>query len=94
MDANEGTEFSLWDGEITGKNLEMVPGKLIVQQWYFEVDDENNADPSIVTIKFHPEGSKTDIELVHTNIPDEAYENITDGWDRFYFQPLKELVEE
>ena len=35
-----GTEFSLWDGDIVGKNLEFYPGKKIVQQWYFGEENE------------------------------------------------------
>jgi activator of HSP90 ATPase len=95
MQPVEGTEFSLWDGDITGINIEIEPGKKIVQEWYFE--DEEGISPkekSIVTIKLHDEGNSTDVELLHLNIPDEAFENIADGWDRYYFKPLKELVEE
>jgi len=95
MEPVAGSEFSLWDGEISGINLEIEPGKKIVQEWYFE--DEEGMEPaqkSIVTIKLHGEGGSTDVELLHTNIPDEAFDNIADGWDRYYFKPLKELVEE
>ena len=95
MEPVAGTEFSLWDGDITGINLEIEPGKKIVQEWYFE-DEEDSLpeDKSIVTIKLHIEGNSTDVELLHINIPDEAFDNIVDGWDRYYFKPLKELVEE
>jgi activator of HSP90 ATPase len=95
MEPVAGTEFSLWDGDISGINLEFEPGKKIVQEWHFEEDEEKSEDmKSIVTIKLHAEGSNTDVELLHINIPEEAFENIVDGWDRYYFKPLKELVEE
>ena len=95
MEPVAGTEFSLWDGDITGMNLEIEPGKKIVQEWFFEDDEEMPSEhKSIVTIKLHPEGSSTDVELLHINIPDEAFENIVEGWDKYYFKPLKELVEE
>lgn len=95
MDPVAGTEFSLWDGDITGLNLEFEPGKKIVQEWYFEDEDGIDAEEkSIVTIKLHNTGNSTDVELLHINIPDEAFDNIVDGWDRYYFKPLKELVEE
>ena len=35
MKAEEGYVFSLWEGDITGVNLEVVPGKLLVQEWFF-----------------------------------------------------------
>ncbi|MFZ4548143.1 MAG: SRPBCC domain-containing protein [Bacteroidales bacterium] len=95
MEPVAGTEFSLWDGDITGMNLEFEPGKKIVQEWFFEEDEELEADQkSIVTIKLHNDGNSTDVELLHINIPDEAFDNIVEGWDKYYFKPLKELVEE
>ena len=33
MEAVEGTEFSLWDDSITGRNLSFEPGRIIVQEW-------------------------------------------------------------
>ncbi len=50
MSTEPGSEFSMWDGSIVGKNLEFVEGKKIVQQWYFDGQPEM----SIVTIKLHP----------------------------------------
>lgn len=95
MKAVAGTEFSLWDGDITGMNLEFEPGKKIVQEWYFEEEEDKSDDQkSIVTIKLHSGGSYTDVELLHTNIPEEAFDNIVEGWDNYYFKPFKELVEE
>jgi uncharacterized protein YndB with AHSA1/START domain len=35
IQAYPGGEFSLWDGSIVGKMLELEPGKKIVQEWYF-----------------------------------------------------------
>jgi activator of HSP90 ATPase len=87
MEAVENSEFSLWNGSITGKNLEFVENKKIVQQWYFGDDTED----SIVTIKIHGAKKGCSVELQHSNIPDEAYQNISDGWDEDYFGALKEL---
>jgi len=90
MDPVAGTEFSLWDGEITGVNLEIEKNVRIKQQWYFEGEEGK----SIVTITLAAEGKDTRVELLHIDIPDEAFENILDGWDRYYFKPLKQLLEE
>ncbi len=81
MSAEPGSEFSLWEGSIVGKNLAFEEGKKIVQQWYFGDQDEE----SIVTIKLHPNKQGTSAELLHTNIPDEAYEEIVEGWNDNYF---------
>ena|SRR5687768_8746053 len=90
MSTEPGSEFSLWEGTITGRNLEFEPGRKIVQQWYF--GDQEPA--SIVTIKLHPHKEGTSIELRHTNIPDEAYDDIVEGWNEMYFGALKEFYEE
>jgi activator of HSP90 ATPase len=89
MSEEPGSEFSLWDGSITGINLEFEKDKRIVQQWNFEGQDE----PSIVTIKVHTHKRGTSVELLHTNIPDEAFENMAEGWDEDYFGALGQLFE-
>ena len=84
------SEFSLWDGSIAGINLTFEPDRKIVQQWYFGEQEEK----SIVTIKLHPAPQGTSVELTHTNIPDEAFEDITDGWNDAYFGALAEFYRE
>ncbi len=81
MSTEPGSEFSLWEGSIVGKNLEFETGKKIVQEWYFGNQDEG----SIVTIKLHPHKQGTSAELMHTNIPDEAYTEMVEGWNENYF---------
>lgn len=90
MEAKPGTEFSLWDGSIMGKNLEFEPWKKIVQQWYFGDQEE----PSIVTMKLHPDNRGTSVELRHANIPDEAFDDIVEGWDTAYFGDLRDFYED
>ena len=89
MSTEPESEFSLWDGSIVGKNIEFEEGRKIVQQWYFG----EQAEPSIVTIKLHPLKDGTSVELKHTNIPDEDYEDIMEGWDEAYFGALAEFYE-
>jgi activator of HSP90 ATPase len=90
MSTEPGSEFSLWEGSIVGKNLEFEEGKKIVQQWYFG----DHPEDSIVTIKLHPHKKGTSAELRHTNIPEEAYEEIVEGWDGTYFRSLIAFYEE
>ncbi|MFM8744363.1 MAG: SRPBCC domain-containing protein [Cytophagales bacterium] len=90
MSTEPGSEFSLWEGSIVGKNLEFEENKKIVQQWYFEGQEE----PSIVTIKLHEDKKGTSVELRHSNIPDEAYDDIVEGWTHQYFGALQEFYEE
>src|SRR5512147_222034 len=67
METTEGTEFSIFDGDICGRNLKFVENKQLIQEWYFG----DNPEQSIVTIDLHPHQTGTKIQLQHTNIPDE-----------------------
>ncbi len=87
MSTEPGSEFSIFDGNISGRNIEFIENKKLVQQWYFGDQPEH----SIVTIKLHPDKKGTSVELLHTNIPDEAFEDITEGWDNSYFGSLEEF---
>ena len=90
MSAEPGSEFSLWEGSILGKNLEFETSRKIVQQWYFEGEPEE----SIVTILLHPHAKGTSVELTHTNIPDAEYDDFVEGWNESYFARLRAFYEE
>jgi len=85
-----GTEFSFWDGDIVGKNLEFEYAKKIVQQWYFGEEGE----PSIVTIKFHADKKGTSLEFAQTNIPEEDFEDFTAGLNEYFLGGLLDFFEE
>lgn len=84
------SEFSLFSGNITGKNLEFIENKKIVQQWYFD----GETDESIVTIKLHQDKKGTSVELIHKNIPNDVYDEFVDGWNDSYFGELMEFFED
>ena len=90
MSTEPGSEFELFEGSIVGKNLEFEEDKKLVQQWYFGEQEE----PSIVTIKLHLHKYGTSAELRHTNIPDQDFDDITEGWDEAYFGSLIEFYED
>ena len=87
MSTEPGSEFSIWDGSIVGKNLEFETDKKIVQQWYFDGQPE----ASIVTIKLHADKKGTSVELRHTNIPDAEYDDFVYGWDNYYFGSIEDF---
>lgn len=89
MNDQVGTEFKLWGDGIWGKNIEVVPGKRLVQEWY----DAPLPEPTIATITLESEDNGTILELHHANIPDDRAEDIEEGWKIYYLGPLKEYVE-
>lgn len=90
MEAKEGFEFKLWEGDISGKNIKVVENTELVQEWYFDEQEET----STVTIKLHPYKTGTNVEVKHKNIPDDAYENIEEGWREYYVGAIKRFFEE
>jgi len=89
MSTEPGSEFELWGGDICGRNIEFEENFKIVQEWYFG----DLPEKSIVTIKLFKQGGKTQIEVTHTNIPEEAYDDIKEGWQDSYLAAIKEFVE-
>jgi activator of HSP90 ATPase len=75
-----GSEFSLWDGDITGKNIEFIKDKKVVQEWYFGDQPEK----STVIITIHPNKDDSIVTVEHTNIPDDDFNDIAEGWREYY----------
>lgn len=90
MSTEPGSEFELFEGSIAGKNLAFETNRKIEQEWYFGEQEV----PSLVTIKLHPHKKGTSIELQHSNIPEDAYADIVEGWDEAYFGNLLAYFEE
>lgn len=90
MSDKEGASFKLWGGDIYGTNKEVLENKRLVQDWY----SGKWKEPSILTIELFENNGETRVELVHENVPEEELGEIDRGWDSYYFEPLKEFVEE
>ncbi|GAU31504.1 hypothetical protein TSUD_332790 [Trifolium subterraneum] len=90
-----GGEFSIFDGSVTGSNLELQEGKLIVQRWRF--GSWNDGDQSQVRLVFEePEPGVTVVKLTHTDVPEEdrygnatVVENTERGWRELIFQRIR-----
>lgn len=80
MSTEPGSEFSLWEGDIEGKNIEFIQDRKLVQEWYFGEQSEK----SIVTISIFPDKHNSSLTVEHTNIPDDEYESIAEGWREYY----------
>ncbi|KAK7345168.1 hypothetical protein VNO77_15698 [Canavalia gladiata] len=90
-----GGEFSIFDGSVTGTNLELQEGKLIVQRWRF--GSWPDGMQSMVRIVFEePEDGVTTVKLVHSDVPEEdrygnatVVENTERGWRDLIFQRIR-----
>ena len=80
MSEEPGSEFSLWEGDITGCNIEFITDRKVVQEWYFGEQEEK----SIVTITIFPDKGNSSVTVEHTNIPDDDFNDIAEGWREYY----------
>lgn len=83
-----GGKFEAWDGYIHGTNLELVPGKRIVQSWR-TVEFSADEPDSRIEISLDAEGEQTRLTLHHTGLPPHG-KQYEQGWVESYFEPMKE----
>jgi uncharacterized protein YndB with AHSA1/START domain len=83
-----GGAYSAWDGYITGKTVELIPGKRIVQSWRTSEFAPRDPD-STIAVELAPAKAGARLTLIHNGVPDgqTAYEN--GGWQDSCFAPMK-----
>ncbi len=87
MSEQIGAEVSAWDGYISGRNLELVPGERIVQSWRTSEFADEHSD-SVITILLQEADEGTLLTLEHSNVPDEQRSYEEAGWQENYFEPM------
>jgi len=90
--ARVGAKFTAWDGYISGKNLEFEKGKRIVQEWV-TTEWPEGYPPSRLEFTFKEIDGKTELTMVHSDIPTEQEEELKQGWMDYYWKPLKTYFE-
>ncbi len=88
IDPKVGGKFTAWGGYIMGKTLELQPFTRIVQAWRTTEFPEDAPD-SRLEVLLEAEGKGTRITLIHTNIPDGQGNEYKQGWENYYFEPMK-----
>ncbi len=92
IDAQEGGSFSCFGGHIKGRNIELVPGKRVVQAWRSIKWAEGVY--SIVRFELSEEGGSTNIVFDQAGFPEEAGPHLEAGWTKMYWEPLKAYLAE
>ena len=85
----EGDHFSLLNGNLKGRNLLIVPGRMIVQAWRGNVWEKDDLD-SVLSLVFSDNRTGAQIEMVHAFTPNQ----FTELWNEIYWQPMKEFVKQ
>jgi len=86
-----GGNFKAWDGYISGRNLELEPGKRILQTWR-TVDFADSEEDSQIEILFEATKGGTKLTLRHTKLPPHG-ETYQQGWVDNYFEPMRAFFE-
>ena len=85
-----GGAVSLFGGDIKAINVELVPGKRVVQAWRSYRWPEGVY--SIVRFELKPEGKSTKLVFDQAGYPDDAHEMLDGGWPKMYWQPMNQML--
>jgi len=83
-----GGQFRAWNGQLTGRNLLVVPNRMIVQAWR-SVNFKATDPDSILILVFSKASGGARIDLVHANVPRQDHAGVTKGWYKYYWEPWK-----
>jgi activator of HSP90 ATPase len=86
----EGGKASMFGGDIQARNIELVPGKRVVQAWRSGAWPEGVY--SIVHFELSPEGQGTKLVFDQAGYPAETQDMLSGGWSQMYWTPMEALL--
>jgi activator of HSP90 ATPase len=92
MSRQVGGAFTAFGGQLKGKNLLLVPNKMIVQTWRAAGWKNTDAD-SILVISFSKTKTGARVDPVQVNVPEYDHQGVTDGWHHYYWEPWRVYLE-
>jgi len=88
MSDKVGGEFSTDAGQVTGINVDLVPGRRLVQAWRRKDFPEGIYSMAAITLTPTP-GGGTELVLTHRGVPKHLLDQIEDYWRLMYWAPMK-----
>lgn len=88
-----GSRITAWDGYITGRNLKLQKGKVVVQEWR-TTEFPKGYSSSSLKLTFKRKGKGTMLTMVHSKVPKSQVKEYTSGWSSWYWKPLKKYFDE
>lgn len=89
MSNEVGGKFSTDAGQVTGVNVDLVPGRRLVQAWRRQDFPEGIYSMAAITLALTP-GGGTELVLTHRGVPKHLLDEIEDYWRLVYWAPMKE----
>jgi activator of HSP90 ATPase len=84
-----GGKWSAFGGMILGKNLVLVPNRMVVQTWRASHWKKSDADSILVVAFEKAPGGGARVELDHVGVPMHDQDGVTQGWVKYYWEPWK-----
>ena len=89
MSQEVGGRFSTDAGQVTGVNVDLVPGQRLVQAWRREDFPEGIYSMAAITLSPTTVGG-TELVLTHRGVPKHLLDQIEDYWRLAYWAPMKQ----
>ena len=89
--ARPGSKLSAFGGALSGRMLQTIPGRLIVQAWRSRAFHKSDVDSTLI-LRFTPKGRSGRIDLMHVNVPDQDYRGVNKGWKSYYWKPWRKYL--
>lgn len=87
-----GGPFSIDGNEVTGINVDLVPGRRIVQAWRHRRFPEGVFSMAAVTLTATPDGG-TELVLTHRGVPKDLIPDTEQAWRDQYWARMKAYLE-
>jgi activator of HSP90 ATPase len=94
--AEPGAAFRAFGGQLSGTILAVARPRLVVQSWRSVKFRAEDADSTLV-LQFTPEGAggrSGRIDLIHVDVPEHDYQDVIEGWQKYYWTPWKTYLEQ
>jgi activator of HSP90 ATPase len=88
-----GGEFSAQSGRVSGINVDLVPGKRLVQAWRSKEFPEGAFSMATFLLKKTNDGG-TDLTLIHRGVPKELIPGVEQDWRSLYWENIRTLQKE
>jgi hypothetical protein len=88
-----GADFRAFKGQLSGTILAVVEPRLIVQSWRSTKFGKDDGDSTLILMFAPgPDPESGRIDLTHLDVPDHDYQDVADGWHKFYWTPWQDYI--
>jgi activator of HSP90 ATPase len=86
-----GAAFTAFGGQLSGRTLLVVPGRLIVQSWRSKGWKASEPD-SILILEFSQTKGGGRIDMIHVGVPQHDRTGVANGWKKYYWAPWQKRL--